>query len=385
MEPVWREIYEQRGAKRDVAGCKDLLLADRCITQDAIRKHTISRPTMRSAKFYKWVHQNILLTIRDLDFTSHDAICEVLQMLRVHQNILLTIRDLMSKWHTKFHLSAQGKPITSDIVNLKRGILQGDSLSPILFCITMLPLTVSLRQQDGYKAGPPNNRVNQITHALYMDDLKLYASSPKNLKTSIDTVVEYSNNIGMKLGLPKCAAVHITRGKPQEQVLEGIELIDGGILKHLSPDAHYKYLGLQETHTLDATLVKAQSKQKYINRLEKIWGSQLSAINKINATNILAMPLLIYTFGVVRWARAEKINATNILAMPLLIYTFGVVRWARAELSRLDEATRKIMAVVLLDVREKLMFVVEFSAPLDENLLKKEAEKKKNIQILWTR
>ncbi|KAK9695777.1 hypothetical protein QE152_g32326 [Popillia japonica] len=30
--------------------------------------------------------------------------------------------------------------------------------------------------------------------------------------------------------------------------------------------------------------------------------------------------------------------------MPLLIYTFGVVRWARAELSRLDEATRKIMA-----------------------------------------
>ncbi|KAK9675096.1 hypothetical protein QE152_g40641 [Popillia japonica] len=122
----------------------------------------------------------------------------------------------------------------------------------------------------------------------------------------------------VKLGLPKCAAVHITRGKPQEQVLEGIELIDGGILKHLSPDAHYKYLGLQETHTLDATLVKAQSKQKYINRLEKNWGSELSAINKI--------------------------NATNILAMPLLIYTFGVVRWARAELSRLDEATRKIMA-----------------------------------------
>ncbi|KAK9754505.1 hypothetical protein QE152_g1261 [Popillia japonica] len=38
--------------------------------------------------------------------------------------------------------------------------------------------------------------------------------------------------------------------------------------------------------------------------------------------------------------------------------------------------------VVLLDVREKLMFVVEFSAPLDENLLKKEAEKKEKYSDL---
>ncbi|KAK9738973.1 hypothetical protein QE152_g9366 [Popillia japonica] len=38
--------------------------------------------------------------------------------------------------------------------------------------------------------------------------------------------------------------------------------------------------------------------------------------------------------------------------------------------------------VVLLDVREKLMFVVEFSAPLDENLLKKEAEKREKYSDL---
>lgn len=305
VEPVWREVYEQRGAKRDVAGCRDLLLADRCITQDAIRyKRNLSMCWIDFQKAY--------------DFTSHEVVCEVLRWLNVHHNIRVTLRDLMSKWHTKFHINTRGKTVISDAVQLKRGILQGDSLSPILFCITLLPLTVRLRQHDGYKAGPPNRRVNEVTHALYMDDLKIYANSPRGLKASIDEVVEYSNHIGMKLGLAKCAAIHITRGKPQEQVKEGIELIDGGLLKYLSPDLHYKYLGLQESHTVDAKLVKMQSKQKYIDKLEKIWESELSAVNKV--------------------------NATNTLALPLLMYTFGVVRWTRAELARLDEATRKIMA-----------------------------------------
>jgi len=57
-------------------------------------------------------------------------------------------------------------------VNIRRGILQGDLLSPLLFVIAIIPLTQMLRQCDtGYQLGDGHSKIN---HLLFMDDLKLY-------------------------------------------------------------------------------------------------------------------------------------------------------------------------------------------------------------------
>ena len=59
-------------------------------------------------------------------------------------------------------------------MDIKRGILQGDSLSPLLFVITMIPLTLILRKcEAGYYYG---NNV-KINHPLFMDNLKLCAET----------------------------------------------------------------------------------------------------------------------------------------------------------------------------------------------------------------
>lgn len=66
-------------------------------------------------------------------------------------------------------------------MDIKRGIFQGDSLSPLLFVIIMIPLSMILKDEaKGFMFGNAGERVN---HLLFMDDLKLYSSSEKELES----------------------------------------------------------------------------------------------------------------------------------------------------------------------------------------------------------
>ncbi|TVU87020.1 hypothetical protein FQP89_23625, partial [Vreelandella titanicae] len=51
--------------------------------------------------------------------------------------------------------------------------------------------------------------------------------------------------------------------------------------------------------------VRATLQSEYVRRLRKIWSSELSGKNKVFATNMLAVPVLLYSFGVLKWARKD--------------------------------------------------------------------------------
>ena len=67
----------------------------------------------------------------------------------------------------------------------------------------MMPLNHILRKcTAGYKLSRSQEKVN---HLMYMDDIKLCAKNEKELELLIHTVRIYSRNIGMELGIGKCA------------------------------------------------------------------------------------------------------------------------------------------------------------------------------------
>ena len=69
----------------------------------------------------------------------------------------------------------------SQPIQIRRGIFQGDSLSPLLFCIALIPLTNELNRADcGYQV---HGTERKISHLLYMDDLKLLARNENELRT----------------------------------------------------------------------------------------------------------------------------------------------------------------------------------------------------------
>ena len=58
-------------------------------------------------------------------------------------------------------------------VDIKRGIFQGDFLSPLLFVLALVPLSLILRKAKA--ANEFSGSKTKINHILFMDNLKLYS------------------------------------------------------------------------------------------------------------------------------------------------------------------------------------------------------------------
>ena len=85
-------------------------------------------------------------------------------------------------------LKAGGKSLAE--VKIQRGIFQGDALSLLLFVIAMMPLNLILRKCTArYKLSKLQEKIN---HLMYMDDIKLFTKSKKELETLIHAVRIYN-------------------------------------------------------------------------------------------------------------------------------------------------------------------------------------------------
>ena len=84
-------------------------------------------------------------------------------------------------------------------------------MSPLLFIVCLLTFTNTLRDTAPGNHFASNGQ--KVNHLLFMDDLKLYASNEKSLEALIETVLVFSNGIGMEYGVEKCAVLTMKKLK----------------------------------------------------------------------------------------------------------------------------------------------------------------------------
>ena len=122
---------------------------------------------------------------------------------KVPPAIIKAIEQLMYKWKTQGPLNGETSNIETDFISYLRGILQGDTLSLILFVLSVNPLPFLPRNQEGYKI--KNIKKNNITNLFLVDDLKLYSQNIEKMTKILETVTTFSHDVGMSLGISKCA------------------------------------------------------------------------------------------------------------------------------------------------------------------------------------
>ncbi|XP_045471751.1 uncharacterized protein LOC123678658 [Harmonia axyridis] len=279
--------WEQNGCRRKGRGSKELLMIDNMITKQA--KKRLKNISMA------WIDYQ-----KAFDSVPHTWLLEVLKIYRVNRRVIALLEHLMRTWRTTLKVHNKSATYETSEVEIKRGIFQGDSLSPLWFCLALNILSKILnRSTYGYSI----NQQIRISHLFYMDDLKLYARGWAQLEGLLELVRKYSEDIAMTFGLEKCATVNVKRGKMSRG--ENIILSDGREMTGLRYEDRYKYLGVQQTFEIMHRENKDNTKNELLKRVKKVLRTQLSAKNKIMAINSWAIPTFTYTAGILSWSKSE--------------------------------------------------------------------------------
>ena len=228
------------------------------------------------------------------DMVPHSWIIESLRLAQVAQNIIEFIARSMSNWKTD--LTACGQMLGT--VNIKIFIFQGDSLSPLISILCIIPMTKNLRQmRAGYMLG--NVKVNNL---LFMDDLKAFGKNEKEIDSLVKTVEVFSCDIGMEFGIKKCGVAYIKRGKLSKA--EGLRLLSGNMITAVNEEG-YRYLGIIELDKVKEQEMKLEFRAEYMCRLKLIMKSKLHCRNRIKAINTWAVSLLRYGAGIIEWKKVD--------------------------------------------------------------------------------
>jgi hypothetical protein len=159
-------------------------------------------------------------------------------------------------------------------------------ISPLWFCLAVNPLTNLLNSTEcGFNIRLNNTTLSKLNHLLYMDDIKFYASKKNHILSLLTITGNFSNDIGMSFGIDKCKTQSICR-------------------------SHYENL---EYITKEGEIIKNLEKQFYLRIKSKLNGNNL-----IKPVNTYAVPLLTYSFGVIKWS---KTNLKNINIQIRILFT----------------------------------------------------------------
>ena len=96
------------------------------------------------------------------DMVPHNWIQKCMEVFGVAVNVRSFVNTSIKQWNTE--LTAGNQRLGN--VKIRRGIFQGDSLSPLLFVLVMIPLTLMLRQtKESYELKKGGKKID---HYLWM-------------------------------------------------------------------------------------------------------------------------------------------------------------------------------------------------------------------------
>lgn len=273
----------QRALTKGTWGCTHAHIIDRTITLDALSRRAGVGRKLACA----WLDY-----AKAFDSVSHAFVKHVLRVLKVDSRIRRLLTRLMSNWTVKYEARTEDGLQKSRPLRVKNGVLQGDTLSPLIFCLTLGGIADALnRQIPMYETATLSGRVNggalKLNHILYVDDGKLLTRNRDDLDRAIQLVDRESKAIGLRLNADKCAIAELGNGdQPTGRELDRIPIV--------GMESAYKYLGVEQRIHSREDLAWCRVKRKAIGKVEGLLTADLSAGQVVQGLNSIVNPVMRY-------------------------------------------------------------------------------------------
>ena len=169
------------------------------------------------------------------DTVSHDHLFKALHRFGVDARHVGLVKSMYENSSTRFRTEGG----ETGVIEVGRGIKQGDPLSPILFNMALDPLICALEENDwGFRTGG-----TRIPALAFADDLALVSESPSQMAEMLGKLEEFCERSGLGVNPRKCAAFTIrSTGKTWFTEKNSFQ-IGADTIRDLSPTEGMKYLG----------------------------------------------------------------------------------------------------------------------------------------------
>ena len=126
---------QQKGCRKQSQGCKEQLIIDSVISKQALtKKRNIYTMYIDYRKAY--------------DSVPHSWLVFILKHYKIHPILIEFLSKTMEKWKTKLQVKNKSQILETEQITTRRGIFQGDSLSPLWFCLALNPLSYLLNNSS---------------------------------------------------------------------------------------------------------------------------------------------------------------------------------------------------------------------------------------------
>ena len=203
----------------------------------------------------------------------------LIRKLALYHNVRGRILRLLMSIYTVNYIQVFDGLLTSDPIEQTRGVLQGDSLSPLVFILFVADLPGLLRIAN-----------EGLLVLTYADDLVFYARSVQEIQRALHVLGKYCDENLLEVNVDKTKVIKFRRGG---KICENDEVYYKG--RTLEYCKEYEYLGVIVQPTWTFTRHFKKKKLKMITALNICKNLQeLSLHGSVKYFNTMLKPIVVY-------------------------------------------------------------------------------------------
>lgn len=123
-------------------------------------------------------------------------------------------------------------------IEMKRGVKQGDPLSPLIFNLVLEPLLERLQETGGVEI-----EGMKLSCAAFADDIACFAINAPEAERQLQMVADYLGRLDMSLSVNKCSSIEYVPNRKTWYTKNPSLKVNGNAVPSLSPSETFRYLG----------------------------------------------------------------------------------------------------------------------------------------------